>query len=295
MKKTTKKIIASALAAAMVMASSVMTFADEATGYEEITKCNVSSKMTVEEVDGAKVATVTISISGDDCRMFDLGLMYDADTMQFVSCRKTPDFDEAYSTINGSVLSNDQKDQSYVVIGATCTADEFSYDGEALLVKFNVKGDEATPINVVKDSKYILDAYNASGATGTLADFLASDKAPADAPKPSVVEPEVPEDPTTPPTDPTDDPNNNTNNGDNNNTNTDNNNTNNNTDNNNNANNNGTQGTTTTTAPATTAPSAAANKAKSPKTGDAGVVLPIVAICGAAAAVVVASKKKVED
>ncbi|MBO5099074.1 MAG: hypothetical protein J6C16_02780, partial [Clostridia bacterium] len=81
MKKTTKKIIASALAAAMVMASSAMTFADTTgeavstgdaatTEYEALTKCSYTSEMTVD----GKVATVTISVDGD-VSAFDFGLM----------------------------------------------------------------------------------------------------------------------------------------------------------------------------------------------------------------------------
>ena len=50
-----------------------------------------------------------------------------------------------------------------------------------------------------------------------------------------------------------------------------------------------------TTAPKATATSTATSGKKSPDTGDAGVVLPVIALCGAAAAVVVASRKKVEE
>ena len=267
MKKTTKKIIASALAAAMVMASSVMVFADDASGsavdasgsaakpaYEELTPCKVSATQTV--ADG--VVTVTVNVDGD-VSLFDFGIAYDASEVTYKSYKKDAAFGEAYDAANGIMAASNNTDLSYVVIGGT--SDELTYKGTAFTVTFETKVD-APKISVVKDSKAVLDAYTAAGATGSFTEFLATD--PFDGKGPEETPVELPKKDDEKPADPTP-----------------------------------TAPATTapaTTAPATTAPAATTAAAKkSPKTGDAGVVLPIVAICGAAAAVAVASKKKVED
>lgn len=277
MKKTTKKIIASALAATMVMASSAMVFADvtgdaaqtttdaattatsDATTatsdaakatYEELTKCSYSTQMRI--ADGC--AYVDVLVDGD-VSAFDFGFMYKADEVEYDTYELNADFDKAFAKKAQGILAvNDQKDQSYVVAGGT--SDECTFKGVAFTITFKLKdGVTAPAISVVKDSKAFLDAYNAASATGTLADFVATKPFEGDAPEATVVEVPATETPATE--------------------------------------------TPATEAPATSAPAAApatsAPAPTSPKTGDAGVVLPIVAICGAAAAVAVASKKKVED
>lgn len=276
MKKTTKKIIASALAATMVMASSAMVFADETTGsavstgdaakpvYEELTPCKVSATKTV--ADGQ--VTVTISVDGD-VSLFDFGIVYDANEVTYKSYKKDAAFGEAYDGANGIMAASNNAELNYVVIGGT--SDELTYKGTALTVVFDAKVENPT-ISVIKDSKSVLDAYNSTGATGTFNDFLDTD--PFDGKGPEEVE-AVADTPVTTPDAPVESPAATTP------ATTD-------------GSNNGGTTTTTTTAPATTTAAATTTK-KSPKTGDAGVVLPIVAICGAAAAVAVASKKKVED
>ena len=282
MKKISKKIIASALALAMTVAGSVVTFADT-----EMPKPEGSA---VISEDSSSI-TVTVSASGDFVAGFDYGVAYDSEKVAIKSLALSDEFKAFLEKNSGINQSANNAALSYVVIGGvvsdtdplTGAANDTNYSGVVGSVTFTVKeGVDATTAQfaVVSDSATIAKEQLAEGQNMLQFAQEKEDIAPIVPSTPAPVETEAPAT-TTAPADETEAPATTT-----------------------------APAATTTTAPAdvkpseaakttapakTTAAAPAATTKTSPKTGDAGVVLPIVAICGAAAAVAVASKKKVED
>lgn len=282
--KISKKILASALALAMTVAGTTVAFADETVAMPKGGISNIT-------VDGSTV-TVTVSASGDFAAGFDYGIAYDDTKVAVTDYSVSEDFEAFLKKGQGMNTGAVQKDQAYVVLGGVTTNQDklgnevpTTYDGVIGSVTFSVnEGVDASslPFAVVTGSADVAKA-NAGTKLVATSEGQANTKTPAEFAAPATTAPATttaPAEETTAPatttaaattTAP--------------------------------AENTTVAPTTTATAKTTTAvtktatakTTAAATTKTSPKTGDAGVVLPIVAICGAAAAVAVASKKKVED
>ena len=263
--KISKKILASALALAMTVAGTTVAFADETVAMPKGGISNIT-------VDGSTV-TVTVSASGDFAAGFDYGIAYDDTKVAVTDYSVSEDFEAFLKKGQGINTGAVQEDQAYVVLGGVTTNQDklgnevpTTYDGVIGSVTFSVnEGVDASslPFAVVTGSADVAKA-NAGTKLVATSEGQANTKTPAEFAAPATTAPAT----TTAP-----------------------------------AENTTVAPTTTATAKTTTAvtktatakTTAAATTKTSPKTGDAGVVLPIVAICGAAAAVAVASKKKVED
>ena len=279
--KISKKILASALALAMTVAGTTVAFADETVAMPKGGISNIT-------VDGSTV-TVTVSASGDFAAGFDYGIAYDDTKVAVTDYSVSEDFEAFLKKGQGINTGAVQNDQAYVVLGGVTTNQDklgnevpTTYDGVIGSVTFSVnEGVDASslPFAVVTGSADVAKA-NAGTKLVATSEGQANTKTPADfaaTPDPATTAPATttaPAEETTAPATTTAPAENTT-----------------------------VAPTTTATAKTTTAvtttatakTTATATTKTSPKTGDAGVVLPIVAICGAAAAVAVASKKKVED
>ena len=279
--KISKKILASALALAMTVAGTTVAFADETVAMPKGGISNIT-------VDGSTV-TVTVSASGDFAAGFDYGIAYDDTKVEVTDYSVSEDFEAFLKKGQGMNTGAVQSEQAYVVLGGVTTNQDklgkevpTTYDGVIGSVTFSVnKGVDASslPFAVVTGSADVAKA-NAGTKLVATKEGQANTKTPADfaaTPAPATTAPATttaPAEETTAPATTTAPAENTT-----------------------------VAPTTTATAKTTTAvtttatakTTATATTKTSPKTGDAGVVLPIVAICGAAAAVAVASKKKVED
>ena len=277
--KISKKILASALALAMTVAGTTVAFADETVAMPKGGISNIA-------VDGNTV-TVTVSASGDFAAGFDYGIAYDDTKVEVTDYSVSEDFEAFLKKGQGINTGAVQSEQAYVVLGGVTTNQDklgkevpTTYDGVIGSVTFSVnKGVDASslPFAVVTGSADVAKA-NAGTKLVATSEGQANTKTPADfaaTPAPATTAPAT----TTAPAEETTAPATTTAPAEN------------------------TTVAPTTTAKTTTAvtttatakTTATATTKTSPKTGDAGVVLPIVAICGAAAAVAVASKKKVED
>lgn len=295
MKKITKKILASALALAMTVAGSVVTFAD---GEMPTGSANVVA-------DGNSI-TVTVSASGDFKNGYDYCVAYDGSKVSAKSIKLDDEFKAFIESGQGITQQRAFQDTEYVVLGGTTAGQNemgedvsTEYSGTIGSVTFELKdGADASTAEFV----VVTNGSPAAKANpGVKMMDIAKDpsKAPEGTVIGTVTTPTVKTEEPTPtegnPTDapaPTDNQGGSTGGdqqpggstggdqqGGSNNT------------------QNPVVPTTTTAAPAAPVNTTAAKSksTKAAKTGDAGVVLPIVAICGAAAAVAVASKKKVED
>ena len=274
--KISKKILASALALAMTVAGTTVAFADETVAMPEGTG--------VVTVDGNTV-TVTVSASGDFAAGFDYGIAYDDTKVAVTDYSVSEDFEAFLKKGQGMNTGAVQKDQAYVVLGGVTTNQDklgnevpTTYDGVIGSVTFSVnEGVDASTLQfaVVTGSADLAKA-NAGEKLIKVAPTTITPAPATTAPATTTAPAEETTAPaTTTAAATTTAP----------------------------AENTTVAPTTTATAKTTTAvtktaaakTTATATTKTSPKTGDAGVVLPIVAICGAAAAVAVASKKKVED
>ncbi len=306
MKKITKKILASALALAMTVAGSVVTFAEGEipTG-------------TASVVSDGQTVTVTVSASGDFKNGFDYGVAYDGSKVTVEDLVLADEFAAFLKSGQGIDQQRVFQDTEYAVLGGTIAGEDklgnkvpTDYSGVVGSVTFKVKDGvdastaefvlvtnsspaaKANPgvkmMDIVKDPSKVPAGVVVGNATTPEIKTEApapTDNNPTEAPAPTDNNPtEAPA--------PTDNQGGSTGGdqqpggstggdqqGGSNNT------------------QNPVVPTTTTAAPAAPVNTTAAKSksTKAAKTGDAGVVLPIVAICGAAAAVAVASKKKVED
>lgn len=302
MKKITKKILASTLALAMTVAGSVVTFADEA---------SVMPTPEAKVEYSGDTVTITVSASGDFKKGFDYGIAYDAEKVKVKSAATSKEFDDFVTKCSGTKTPGTVKDLAYVVMGGAISdtdpvteePNDTNYSGVIGTATFTlldgVKAEDAKFV-VVAESAKMNDVIKGSGSGKTLLqavtdgdikdDTVPGVKVPAPvAPTPAGgEETDAPEQPSDQPSqqpggDNTQQPGGNDQNP------------------------GGNQpqqpggeqpkndNKTQAPAAAATTPAAKTNTKKAPGTGDAGVVLPIVAICGAAAAVAVASKKKVED
>lgn len=275
--KISKKILASALALAMTVAGTTVAFADETVAMPKGTG--------VVTVDGSTV-TVTVSASGDFAAGFDYGIAYDDTKVAVTDYSVSEDFEAFLKKGQGMNTGAVQKDQAYVVLGGVTTNQDklgnevpTTYDGVIGSVTFSVnEGVDASTLQfaVVTGSADVAKA-NADKKLIDVDPTIVITPAPATTAPATTTAPaeETTAPATTTAAATTTAP----------------------------AENTTVAPTTTATAKTTTAvtktatakTTATATTKTSPKTGDAGVVLPIVAICGAAAAVAVASKKKVED